>query len=205
MKILVLLILTTALFASQFGFTPVELSNTTVALALMILLLAVFADLKEFNFWGISGKKKEEEIRKLQKDAFINDETELQPSPYKLRKALKEDMPNQMGRLHDNFLAVSYEIERLLRIIAKSLMRSTEETAELPPEAVLEFLEDVDFLTPEACEAIEAIRDMRTTLIAQKESGISLSVLESSYALSLSVYKQLKVWLDTNPPKATQA
>lgn len=196
MKILALFVLTIALFATLLGIAPAELSNTTVALALMIVLLAVFADLKEFNFWGISGKKKEEDIKKLQGTSLINEETELTPSPYKLRKANKEDSPNQMERLPDNFLAVAYEIERLLRIIARSIMRSTEDTAELSPDKVLNFLEDEELLTPEACEAVEAIREMRGMVLRNKESQISLPILESTYALSLSIHKQLKDWID---------
>lgn len=196
MKVLALFVLTAALFVTLLGLAPAELSNTTVALALMIVLLAVFADLKEFNFWGISGKKKEDDIKKLQGASLINEDTELQPSPYKLRKANKDDTPNQMERLPDNFLALAYEIERLLRIIARSIMRSTEETAELSPDKVLHYLEDEELLTPEACEAIEAIREIRTLLVHNNESHISLPVLESTYALSISIHKQLKNWIE---------
>ncbi len=201
MKTLALLILTGALFATLFGFSPVELSNTTVALALMIVLLAVFSDLKEFNFWGISGKKNEVEFKKLEEASLINEESDVQPSPYKIRKANKEDMPNQMERLPENFLAVSFETERLLRLITRSLMRSTEDTAMLTPETVLNYLEDEEVLTPEACEAIEALRELRTRIIHTPLSQISLDQLEGGYSLALSVYEQLKDWLDSAPEK----
>ena len=171
------------------------MTNNTVAIALMILLLALFSDLKEFNFWGISGKKKEVIVKKIDKDTVINDETDLKPSVYKLRKANREDSPGQMESLHENFLSLSYDIERLLRIIARSIARSTEETAQLSPEAVLQLLEDVELLTPEACEAIESIRQVRETLVTGTES-INSNTLEKIFSVSEVIHEQLRNWLD---------
>lgn len=194
MKIIALLALIITLGVSLFGDIGANVTNNSVAIALMILLLAVFSDLKEFNFWGLSGKKKED-IEKLEKTTIINEETEIKPSPYKLRKATREDSPEQMDSLKDNFLALSYEIERLLRIIARSIARSTEETAQFTPEDVLEYLEDQELLTPEACEAIEGIREIRE-LITEKRERIDVSTLESIYRVSQTVYTQLRNWLD---------
>lgn len=195
MKIIALIALIITLGVSLFGDIGANVTNNSVAIALMILLLAVFSELKEFNFWGISGKKKEE-IEKLEKSTIINEEAEIKPSPYKLRKATKEDKPEQMDSLKDNFLSLSYEIERLLRIIARSIARSTEETAQFTPEDVLEYLEDQELLTPEACDAIEKIRDIRD-LIIEKRERIDVSTLESIYRVSQSVHNQLRDWLGT--------
>jgi hypothetical protein len=195
MKIIALLALIITLGVSLFGDIGATVTNNTVAIAVMILLLAVFSDLKEFNFWGLSGKKKED-IEKLEKTTIINEETELKPSPYKLRKATKEDKPEQMDSLKDNFLALSYEIERILRIVARSIARSTEETAQFSPQEVLDYLEDQELLTPEACEAIEGIREIRE-LITEKRERIDVSTLESIYRVSQTVYNQLRDWLDS--------
>ncbi len=195
MKIVALLALIATLGVSLFGDIGAQVTNNSVAIAVMILLLALFSDLKEFNFWGLSGKKKEE-IEKLEKTTIINEENELKPSPYKLRKATKEDSFEQMDSLKDNFLALSYEIERLLRIIARSIARSTEETANFTPSEVLEYLEDQELLTPEACEAIESIRQVRD-LITEKRERIDVSTLESIYRVTQTVYTQLRSWLDT--------
>ena len=195
MKIIALLALIITLGLSLFGDIGATVTNNTVAIAVMILLLAVFSDLKEFNFWGLSGKKKED-IEKLEKTTIINEETVLKPSPYKLRKATKEDKPEQMDSLKDNFLALSYEIERILRIVARSIARSTEETAQFSPQEVLDYLEDQELLTPEACEAIEGIREIRD-LITEKRERIDVSTLESIYRVSQTVYNQLRDWLDS--------
>ena len=195
MKIIALLALIITLGLSLFGDIGATVTNNTVAIAVMILLLAVFSDLKEFNFWGLSGKKKED-IEKIEKTTIINEETVLKPSPYKLRKATKEDKPEQMDSLKDNFLALSYEIERILRIVARSIARSTEETAQFSPQEVLDYLEDQELLTPEACEAIEGIREIRD-LITEKRERIDVSTLESIYRVSQTVYNQLRDWLDS--------
>lgn len=195
MKYLVLLTLVGILLISSFKVLGAEITNNTVAIAVMLLLLALFSDLKEFNFWGLSGKKKEEELKKLVGSPIISEDTEEKPSAYKLKKAFKEDSPDQMGNLKDNFLAVSYDIERMLRIIVRAIRRSTEETALLDPDAVLHYLEDEEFLTPEACESIEQLRDIRDLLI-QSNTTIATETLEASMKLALPIHMTLKDWLD---------
>lgn len=195
MKYLVLLTLVGILLVSLFDVFEADITNNTVAIALMLLLLALFSDLKEFNFWGLSGKKKEEELRKLVGSPIISDELDEKPSAYKLKKAFKDDEVDQMGNLKDNFLAVSYDIERMLRIIVRATTRSTEETAVLTPESVLNYLEDEEFLTPEACDAIEKLREVRKT-ITESGSKVPTETLEASLKLSLPIHQTLKEWLD---------
>lgn len=195
MKYLVLLILGGILLFSLFDVAGSTITNNTVAIAVMLLLLALFSELKEFNFWGLSGKKKEEALKKLEGTQVLSEDQDEKPSAYKLRKALTEDTPDQMGNLKDNFLAISYDIERIMRIIVRSIRRSTEETAQLSPEAVLNYLEDEEFLTPEACEAIEQLRDIRD-LIIQPGTTVSTETLEASIKVAFPIYSALKNWLD---------
>jgi uncharacterized protein YutE (UPF0331/DUF86 family) len=200
MKYLVLITLVGILLVSLFDVFEADITNNTVAIALMLLLLALFSDLKEFNFWGLSGKKKEEELRKLVGSPVISEEQEEKPSAYKLKKAFKEDSIDQMGNLKDNFLAISFDIERMLRIIVRAIRRSTEETAVLNPESVLHYLEDEEFLTPEACDAIERLRDIRD-LITDSSSKVSTETLEASLKLALPIHEALRDWLDESSKK----
>lgn len=195
MKYLVLLTLVGILLISLFDIFGADITNNTVAIALMLLLMALFSDLKEFNFWGLSGKKKEEELKKLVGSPVISDDSDEKPSTYKLKKAFREDSPDQMDNLKDNFLAVSFDVERMLRIIVRAITRSTEETAVLTPEAVLHHLEDEEFLTPEACDAIEQLRDIRD-LITSGSSKVATETLEASLKLALPIHQALKEWLD---------
>ncbi|MEX0895768.1 MAG: hypothetical protein WDZ94_02395 [Patescibacteria group bacterium] len=197
MKYFVALILFITLFISLFNIADANITNNTVAIALMLLLLALFSDLKEFNFWGLSGKKTEETLRRLMLAPIINEEKEEKPSPYKLRKAVSEDSLEQLGGLKDNFLALSFELERQLRVIARSLTRSTEETAQLSPQAVLDTLEDEEFLTPEACDSIEQIREIRRSL-TQPGGRVPTETLEASLKLAQNLYSRLREWLDSS-------
>ena len=195
MKYFVLFTLVGILIFSLFQVSGAAITNNTVAIAVMILLLALFSDLKEFNFWGLSGKKQEEALKKLVGLPIISDEVADTPSTYKLKKAIKEDSPAQMGNLKDNFLATELEIERLLRIIVKATTRSTEDTAILDPEAVLNMLEDDEFLTPEACDTIERLREIRQ-LITQSGAKIPTETLETSLKLAHTIYSALREWID---------
>ncbi len=195
MKYFVLFTLVGILILSLFDIGGAAITNNTVAVAVMVLLLALFSDLKEFNFWGLSGKKQEEALKKLVGSPVLSEEIENPPSSYKLKKAIKEDSPAQMGNLKDNFLATSFEIERLLRIIVRSTTRSTEETAQLDPIAVLNKLEDEEFLTPEACDSIEQLRDIRQQL-TQTASKVSTETLETSLSLAQTIYTALSEWID---------
>lgn len=195
MKYIVLFTLVGILLLSLFNIGGAAITNNTVAVAVMVLLLALFSDLKEFNFWGLSGKKQEEALKKLVGSPVISEEIENPPSSYKLKKAIKEDSPAQLGNLKDNFLATSLEIERLLRIIVRSTTRSTEETAQLDPTTVLNKLEDEEFLTPEACDSIEQLRDIRQQL-TQTGSNVSTETLETSLSLAQTIYTALTEWID---------
>lgn len=195
MKYLVFLTLVGILLLSVFDSFGIAITNNSVAIALMLLLLALFSDLKEFNFWGLSGKKKEEQLKKLVGSQVISEDAEGKPSIYKVKKALKEDTPDQMDNLKDNFLSVSYDLERLLRVVVRSIKRSTEETAQLNPEQVLSYLEDEEFLTPEACDAIEQLREVRN-IITSTGGKVPTETLEASLKLAVPIYNSLKDWLD---------
>ncbi len=82
-----------------------------------------------------------------------------------------------------------------MRIIVRAITRSTEETAVLTPEAVLNYLEDEEFLTPEACDAIEQLRDIRD-LITHSGSKVATETLEASLKLALPIHNALRDWLD---------
>lgn len=195
MKYFVAFILFLVLTTSLFNIAGAQITNNTVAIALMLLLLALFSDLKEFNFWGLAGKKTEQALRNLMNTPIINEEKDEKPSPYKLRKAISEDKLDQMGSLKDNFLAVSFELERQLRVIARSVTRSTEDTAQLSPQAVLDTLEDQEFLTPEACDSVEQIREIRHTL-TQPGGRVPTETLEASLQLAQNLYSRLRQWLE---------
>ena len=198
MKQIALTTLIAALILSLFDFFGAELSNNSVAVALMILLLAVFSDLAEFNFWGISGKKKVEEIKKLTAGPIINDQAEIEtPSSYKVRQATKDDAITQLDSLKDNFLAIAFDLERVIRITARSMVRSQAETADFTPDDALMILEKSELLTPVAVEGVMKLREVRDQLTSGKNYQVSLATLEASYKLAQTIYLELNDWLTT--------
>lgn len=183
------------LVASLFPIAGVEVGNNTVAVAVMMLLLVLFSDLSEFNFWGLWGKTKHDELQELTGTDVIEDTNIKRPSRYKLTKAQKDDTPQDMGTAVNNFLATSYEIERLLRVVARAF-NSVETSATLTPELVIDLLRDEQFLTESAHKAISTLREVRNRLIYGKITTVSAETLDVASLLANEIYAQLKEWVD---------
>jgi len=196
MKQIAFLALIMTLFLSQFNLLGVSVSNNTVAIAVMILLLVLFSDLAEFDFWGIRGKRKEDEIRQLTDSEIINKKAVKNPSAYKIRQAEKIDLPTHMDGLKENFLALTYEIERLMRIITRSLSRGQISDTELTPDFVLNQLKVQGLLTASAAASVTKIREIREMLLSSDHKEITTNMLEATLQLASQVYTQLKDWLD---------
>lgn len=183
------------LLASLFPVTNVEVGDNTVAVAVMMLLLVLFSDLSEFNFWGLWGKAKHEQLQELSGTEVIGEKRIKKPSRYKINKAQKDDTPQDMGTAVNNFLATSYEIERLLRVIVRAVL--TPETATtLSPDYVIDLLREEKFLTEGAHKAIRTLRDVRNRLIYGKITTISAETLDVASLLANEIYTQLKEWVD---------
>jgi len=181
-----------SLFSSQTGS---ELSSNTVAIALMILLLVLFSELGEFNFWGISGKKKDPDIKKLNKAKVISADTADRPSTYKLNKAQTEDVPDNNENISENILALSFEIERQLRVLLRGLSHGKIE-GDLSPTTVLNELRDQKLLTAQAVTAIKTIREVKNLLVHGRGNELTEKTLAESYELARNIYEQLKNWLN---------
>ena len=201
MRQIAFLTLVTTLFLSQFNILGATISNNTVAIAVMILLLVLFSDLAEFDFWGLRGKRKEEEIKQLSGNELIDQDAVKPPSLYKIRQAEKIDLPTHMETLQDNFLALSYEIDRLMRIIARSLSRKQISDTILTPEYVLENLQANGLLTNSAVASIVKIKEIRELLTSSDRREVSTDMLEATMQLASQVYTELKEWLDNSRKK----
>jgi len=196
MKQIAFIALVLTLIFSQFSFLGASVSNNTIAIALMLLLLVLFSELAEFDFWGIRGRRKEEELKKLAGGEVITQNAVKPPSPYKLRQAEKLDMPGQMSNSKENFLSLTFEIERLLRIIARATNRQTLNDAALTPELVLTQLKEQGLITPTATVSIEKIREIRKKLLSYEYRQVTPEILEATQELAADIYTQLKSWLE---------
>ncbi len=196
MKIIGLLSLIIVLFASLFGFAGANLTNNVAAVALMVLLISLFSDLKEFNFWGLKGKTKEEkQLKDLKGEEAITRKTQKKLPEEKVQTAMRQDTVVLMDNEEGNFLALAFDIERLLRVIA-AILEGEEDTANIKPSRTLEILMEHGILTTSGQEQINAIRWLRNMLVHGRENELAGDTISHGVDLASDLHMELKSWLD---------
>jgi uncharacterized protein YutE (UPF0331/DUF86 family) len=196
LKLVALLALLVTLFVSLFKVTGNDLSNNTLAIALMILLLVLFSDLKEFNFWGLMGKKKDEEkLKSLEGKRGVSTKKTVKVSKTTVDKAIRQDTVQLMEHGTGNFLALAFEIERLLRITA-TIVSGTQTPSDINSQEVIETLKDKGILTKDGEQQIEAIRRLRNMYVHGRDDEISNEILNSGIDIAWSFYNEIKQWIE---------
>ncbi|MFH1967319.1 MAG: hypothetical protein ABIJ03_02310 [Patescibacteria group bacterium] len=198
MKQIAFLALILTLFLSQFNLLGATVSSNTVAIAVMILLLVLFSDLAEFDFWGLRGTRQTEEIKKLVGVEILDEKAVKVPSAYKVRQAEKIDLPTHMDGLKENFLALSFEIERQMRIIVRSLSSKQISDTQLTPDFVLNQLTTQGLLTNSADALVIQIRQIRELVVDGNQRQVTTDMLEAGLQLASEIYTQLKEWLENS-------
>ena len=198
MKQIAFLALILTLFLSQFELLGATVSSNTVAVAVMILLLVLFSDLAEFDFWGLRGTRQTEEIKKLAGVEILDEKAVKVPSAYKVRQAEKIDLPTHMDGLKENFLALSFEIERQMRIIVRSLSSKQISDTQLTPDFVLNQLTTQGLLTNSADALVIQIRQIRELVVDGNQRQVTTDMLEAGLQLASEIYTQLKEWLENS-------
>lgn len=198
MKTIAFVALLIVLFASLFRLGGADLTNNVLGIALMVLLASLFSDLKEFNFWGLKGVAKEEEKLKNLKGAdSISSSKHMNIPPSKVQQAVRQDTVVLMDNDRGNFLALAFDIERLLRISA-ALVAGPEAAAGTNPSKVLELLQDNGVLTDAGRAQVESIRWLRNMLVQGREHELSRNTLRDGIEIAYDFYTSLKGWLDMN-------
>lgn len=196
MRVLGFVSLLIVLFASLFKVWGAELTNNILGLCLMILLTILFSDLNEFNFWGLIGKKgKEEENLKR-----LKDEEPLAVNPPD--KPLDNDLPQPetpaiqlMDNPTGNFLALAFEIERLLRVSASYLVETP-----IAPDAnnlkIVKLLKEKGLLTESGEQQVASIRWLRNMIVHGRINEVNIETLNSGIEIAYKLYMELKTWLE---------
>lgn len=195
MRNLGLIALIIALFISLFKYQGAELTNNVLLLALMVLLAILFPDLKEFDFWGLKGKQKEQELKELEGKVPVVESSGKKRT--KVQKTKVEEARQQTVIQPDepsigHFLTLSFEIERLIKIIAAAL---TDPVKAQTPQAASQILFDQGILTQDGMRQIEAIRDLVKFITDGRAQDITPEVLESATKIAYDLYLGLKGWL----------
>lgn len=197
MKLIGFIALIIVLFASLFHLAGADLTNNVLGVALMVLLSSLFSDLKEFNFWGLKGVAKEEEkLKKLKGEEGITTPKKLKFSQSKVQQAVRHDTVVTMDNQQANFLALAFEIERLMRISATVLL-GEELPAGINQGKVVDILYENGVLTAAGREQIDSIRWLRNMLVQGRAPELAKDTLRDGIDISLALYTDLKTWLDT--------
>ncbi|MEN9328757.1 MAG: hypothetical protein RI947_1565 [Candidatus Parcubacteria bacterium] len=197
MKLIGFIALIIVLFASLFHIAGADLTNNVLGVALMVLLSSLFSDLKEFNFWGLKGVSKEEEkLKKLKGEEGITTPKKLKFSQSKVQQAVRHDTVVTMDNQQANFLALAFEIERLMRISATVLL-GEELPAGINQGKVVDILYENGVLTSAGREQIDSIRWLRNMLVQGRATELAKDTLRDGIDISLALYTDLKTWLDT--------
>lgn len=201
-KLLGIVVLNLILLASVFQWGNARLSNQTVSIAIMVLLLALFSDLKNFDFWGLKGTKKEkEEIQKTLEEA--SDEDALDPSSLPA-SGQQELIPHQgsqaqpiylMGDLKANFLQISFDLERLLRQAA-TRVTDGQVSPNMTAQNITKILVDKGVVTASGKEQLDAIRKIRNLLVHGRDEELNEHILRTGLDLAYGIYTELTNLLD---------
>jgi hypothetical protein len=186
-KFLTWIVLCLLIFLSLFKVYGANLTNNILGVALMLLLVTLFSDLKEFDFWGLKGKKVEE-LKNLE------DKQGISPSDTKIKTkevAQAERQPIQlMDNDSGNFLKLAIEIERLLRIYA-TVNIGKEIQPNINPLKLVKELKDKGLLTDNGVKQLDAIRWLRNLLLHGREQEVNKATLDAGTTIAWNLYQEL--------------
>lgn len=187
-------ILTILLFLSLFKVGGADLNNNVLGIALMILLLTLFADLKEFNFWGLWGKKPDKDLKKLEGKKAITSRKKGHVTQKDVDEAQMSGQLSLMDTDRGNFLALAFEIERLLRIYA-NVNLDRDILSSINQETLMRELHQKGYLTDNGVKQLQSIRWLKNILVHGREQEIDYEILSSSTTIAWELYQELYSWL----------
>lgn len=171
---------------------PVSWSIKTNTLIIFILLIFLvhFDDIQEWDLLkGIfKGKKVDKELRQLSEQIKI-DEHSTQPDEDDLTK-LRNKKINLMTVDRSNFLALVFEIERLLRYVAIQFY-PTEVNNQTSLKKIIELLKKKEYLTESGVNNLKAISDVRNLIVHGEVSQEEDSKLNEWTELAYNLYIEI--------------
>ena len=194
MRNLGVLALIIALFVALFKFHGADLTNNVLLLALMVLLAILFPDLKEFDFWGIKGKQKEEEFKKLEgKPSVTPPPTKKKLPATKVEQARQQTILEPEEPTVGHFMTIGFEIERLMRIIGMAVTKPEEVVT---PSKAATILAAKGIMTDDGKQQYQAIRDLMQSIMDGRVTELTPELLDTASKVAYDLYLGLKSWLD---------
>lgn len=168
-----------------------DIRQNTLILFGFLILIALFDDLQEFNFLGLRGKKGEKELERLRETINTTQEATNPTSAEmddltKLRTQSVQLMSVDRG----NFLALVFEIERLLRLVA-SLFFPDKVNDKTPPRKIGELLRGNDYLTENGLNQFKALLEIRNLIVHGKVNAQDDNQLAQWLELAYKLYSEV--------------
>lgn len=193
MKYFGFLVLASVLVVGLFKIKGAELTNNVVAFGLMVLLLSLFADLKNFDFWGLKGEKEAKNLKELEGEKGVSQGKIRKPKPAEVRKA-EEQTPLQLADSETGkFLTLAFDLERLLHVSAKLLVGP--KVPAISGLASTRQLHEVGLLTESGVKQIEGIRWLRNMLVHNRADEITPDVVSSGLRVVTGLHDELSKWM----------
>lgn len=168
------------------------IKNSSLIVFLYILLLALFDDLQEFDFFGmLKGKKTEKKLQELAESIDKNEQA-TNPSQTEMDDLtkLRTKSINLMSIDRGNFLALVFEIERLLRLVAMQLYKGEVEE-KTSPKKIIELLKKKEYLTENGVLQLNALSEVRNLIVHGRVSVEEDQKLGEWTELAYNLYKEI--------------
>lgn len=172
----------------------VHLGSESLVLFGLLILIAFFDDLEEFDFFGLKGRRVERELADIKQRLGQTAASQATNLPEDNLTKLRKKKVQLMGVDRGNFLALVFEIERLLRAIALEL-NPAEIEQNSPISQVATYLAQNGYLTASGHEQWKALSEVRNIIVQGRyptENDAALSDwIELAYSLYSEIYDDL--------------
>lgn len=202
MKKIIFAIGSVLLFLSTVTRDIIHLGSESLVLFGLLILIAFFDDLEEFDFFGLKGRRVERELADIKQRLGQTTTSQATNLPDDNLTKLRKKKVQLMGVDRGNFLALVFEIERLLRAIALELNPSEIEQNS-PISQVTTYLTQNGYLTTSGHEQWKALNEVRNIIVQGRyptENDAALADwIELAYSLYSEIYDDL-----VNKPKVSK-
>jgi hypothetical protein len=185
--------------ASLFNIGNAKLTNEILVLCAFIFLASTLSELKNWNLFNGFIKGETKDLSHIPENGGINS-SQTKPTSQEVEEA--ENKPLQlMADDKGNFLALAFEIERLLRVLA-TVTLNKDVPSTTSAKKVVDDLHSVGMVTDLGKQQIEAIRWLRNLLVHGRDSEINQETLLNGIRLAYSLYNEIYNWL--NKPQSAE-
>jgi len=186
MKITVFIIGIVLLIASLVF--PFKITTHTIILFALLLLITFFEEMEEFDFLGLRGKKADKELKKFRDEIGVEENaTNHQKENF---SEIKDKPVQLMGVDRGNYLALVFEIERLLRWVA-AYFHPSEVTDKTPPLKLIALLKNNGYLTESGVKQIRGLLNVRNLIVHGRVSVEEDQKLSEWINLAFRLYAEI--------------